>query len=63
MTGSAQPPSGPPEGLAGVAIDGTAWTTGQAIVSKVAVLVATWVVALKLLESDVAVAALVMTAT
>lgn len=63
MTGPAQPPSGPPEGLAGVAIDGTAWTTGQAIVSKIAVLVATWVVALKLLESDVAVAALVMTAT
>jgi PST family polysaccharide transporter len=53
----------PPEGLAGVAIDGTAWTTGQAILSKIAVLAATWVVALKLLESDVAVAALVMTAT
>lgn len=63
MSGSPMPSPGTPEGLAGVAIDGTAWTTGQAIVSKIAVLVATWVVALKLLESDVAVAALVMTAT
>jgi O-antigen/teichoic acid export membrane protein len=63
MMSKAHPPAAPSEGLAGVAIDGSAWTTAQAVVSKVAVLAATWVVALKLLESDVAVAALVMTAT
>lgn len=50
-------------GLADVAIDGTAWTTAQAIVSKVAVLAATWVVAINLSEGDVALAALVMTIT
>jgi len=45
--------------LSAAAIGGTAWTTGQAVVNKIAVLVATWAIAFRLSEDDVALASLV----
>lgn len=45
--------------LSATAIGGTAWTTGQAVVNKIAVLVATWAIAFRLSEDDVALASLV----
>ena len=50
-------------GMATVAVSGTGWATGQAVVSKFITLVATWVIARNLSSQEVAVATLAMTVT
>ncbi|NBX36418.1 MAG: hypothetical protein EBR10_04225 [Planctomycetes bacterium] len=49
--------------LTSTAVGGTLWTSGQAILNKGAVLVATWAIAFRLSEDDIALASLVTVLT
>jgi O-antigen/teichoic acid export membrane protein len=49
--------------MARVAVSGTGWATGQAILSKLVTLMATWVIARNLSSEEIALATLAMTVT